>query len=192
MKHGCLISNCNIPPYAMNWFDFGIELSLSVVCVCHLICGVNIWIFRGIWPHWKCDAITLNRFSQSSRCKRMCGYLYGKFDCWLILNSRNTIYIVIIRNRIWHGALSTVAKQVMLPQIKSTLYFAVLPKRTIANDRLMWWIYGVVVADVLFINFTCRLFALFLCSVSWLNCMPANDNATNPENGEQAKYKKRY
>lgn len=31
-------------------------------------------------------------FSQSSRCKRMCGYLYGKFDCWLILNSQNTIY----------------------------------------------------------------------------------------------------
>lgn len=92
MKHGCLIWNCNIPPYAMNWFDFGIELSLSVVCVCHLICGVNIWIFRGIWPHWKCDAFNLNRFSQSSRCVRMCGYLYGKFDCWLILNSQNTIY----------------------------------------------------------------------------------------------------
>lgn len=192
MKHGCLIWNCNIPPYAMNWFDFGIELSLSVVCV---------WVsldLRCKYMNFQRNMTTLEMwcyqfgFSQSSRCKRMCGYLYGKFDCWLILNSRNTIYIVIIRNRIWHGALSTVAKQVMLPQIKSTLYFAVLPKRTIANDRLMWWIYGVVVADVLFINFTCRLFALFLCSVSWLSCMPANDNATNPENGEQAKYKKRY
>lgn len=146
MSKCCLILKCDVCcafglsllRCALLWNDIQLAVSL---CVCITWFVVFWWIFETLE-----ESLTTLMLSNSKLCISTAHKLNEMFgdllwEIWLLTNNKPAVYGIFCHYQkwrliLWYGPPYYWAKQVMLPQIKSALNFAVLPKRTIANDRL--------------------------------------------------------